>query len=113
MGVETVMVDWDKVLTPEALGLQGKIDRVIWEERTTLDDRPYLRAMVVLPPGIPDDKLTWEMAGPIHQRVWDAIAAQIEVGHPHVLFITFEDQEAADRGDFYDQDDEDDDDVAA
>ncbi len=100
------MVEWDKVLTPEALGLEGKIDRVIWEQRANLEEEPILRAMVVLPRGVADNQLSWDLVEPLHKAVWDCIAEHLEAGHPHVLFISYEDQQAAERGDFYDEDDD-------
>lgn len=93
------MVDWDKVLTPEALGLAGKVHSIATLERLSLDDVPYAEATVVLPPGIPEEKLTWDLVGPIHSIVWDCIASQPGAGRPHVRFITLEDLLATDDDD--------------
>jgi len=85
------MVDWDTVLTPEALGLEGKVHSIATTERVSMDDVPYVEATVVLPPGIPEERLTWDLVAPIHSAVWDCIASQPGAGRPHVRFITLED----------------------
>ncbi|MBI5831380.1 MAG: hypothetical protein HZB16_03600 [Armatimonadetes bacterium] len=97
------MVDWDTLLQPAALGLANSVASIATTERLDLSNVPYVEATVVLPAGITDDRLNWDLVAPIHAKVWDCIAAHIEAGYPHVTFITLEDYQAAQRGDFYDE----------
>lgn len=47
-----MMVDWDTLLQPAALGLANSVASIATTERLDLSNVPYVEATVVLPAGI-------------------------------------------------------------